>query len=49
MMTRGLRILFACAVALFVIGTGGFAALMLIPSPPQATNSRPRRSAVLSH
>jgi protein SCO1/2 len=38
-MTRTLRILLACAIALLVIGTGGLAALMLIPSAPQTTNS----------
>jgi protein SCO1 len=38
-MTRGLRILLACAVALLVIGTGGLAALMLIPSAPQTISS----------
>ena len=39
MMTRGRRILPACAIALLVIGTGGFAALMLIPSVSQTTSS----------
>ena len=38
-MTRTLRIQIACAVALMVIAAGGFAALMLIPSAPQTTNS----------
>lgn len=38
-MTRALRVVLACAVALLVIGTGGLAALMLIPSAPQTTNS----------
>jgi protein SCO1/2 len=38
-MTRGLRIVLVCAVALMVIGTGALAALMLIPSTPQATDS----------
>jgi cytochrome oxidase Cu insertion factor (SCO1/SenC/PrrC family) len=38
-MTRPLRIVLACAIALLVIGTGGFAALMLIPSAPQTTSS----------
>src|SRR5947199_2146908 len=38
-MTRGLRILLACTVALLVVGAGGLAALMLIPSAPQKTNS----------
>ena len=38
-MTRGLRIVLACAIALLVIGTGGLAALLLVPSPPQTTNS----------
>lgn len=38
-MSRSLRIVVACAVALLVIGTAGLAALMLIPSPPQITNS----------
>src|SRR5438552_1815720 len=37
-MTRGLRIVLACVVALLVIGTGGLVALMLIPSAPQITN-----------
>ncbi len=39
MMTRGLRIPLACAIALMVIGTGGLAALMLVPSAPQQTSS----------
>ena len=38
-MTRSLRIVLACAIALLVIGMGGLAALMLIPSPPQTTKS----------
>src|SRR5947207_330982 len=38
-MTRGPRILLACAVALLVVGTGGLAALMLVPSVPQTTSS----------
>ena len=38
-MTRNLRVLLACAVALMLITTAGLAALMLIPSPPQTTNS----------
>jgi protein SCO1/2 len=38
-MTRGLRVLLVCAIALLVIGTGGLAALVLIPSAPQTTNS----------
>jgi protein SCO1 len=38
-MTRTLRILLACAIALLVIVTGGLAALMLIPSAPETTNS----------
>src|SRR6266542_3373905 len=38
-MTPGLRILLAGAVALLVIGTGGLAAVLLIPSAPHATNS----------
>ena len=37
-MTRGLRILLACAIALMVIATGGLAALLLIPSAPQTIN-----------
>ena len=37
-MTRSLRIVLACAIALLVIGMGGLAALMLIPSP-QTTKS----------
>ena len=39
-MARDLRILLACAVALFVIGTGGIVTLMLISSSPQAMNSQ---------
>ncbi len=38
-MTRNLRILLACALAVMVIATAGLAALSLIPSPPQTTNS----------
>ena len=38
-MTGSLRIVLACAIALLVIGMGGLAALMLIPSPPQTTKS----------
>jgi protein SCO1/2 len=38
-MTRGLRIALVCAVALLVIGTGGLAVLMLMPSTPQTTDS----------
>ena len=38
-MTRSLRIVVACAIALLVIGSGGLAALLLVPSPPQTTNS----------
>lgn len=37
-MTRGLRILVACAVALMVIGAGGLAALIMISWPPQTIN-----------
>lgn len=39
-MTRGLRILVACAVALMVIGAGGLAALIMIPWPPQTINTQ---------
>lgn len=40
-MTRTLRILLACSIALIVIASGGLAALMLIPAPlPQTTTSR---------
>lgn len=38
-MTRSLWMLLACAVGLFVVGTGGLAALMLIPSAPTTTSS----------
>jgi protein SCO1/2 len=38
-MTRDLRILLACAIALIAVGTGELAALMLIPSTPQTTSS----------
>lgn len=38
-MTRNLRILLTCAVALMVIATAGLTALMMIPSAPQTTNS----------
>ena len=39
-MTRTLRILLACTIALMVIAGGGLAALMLIPAPlPQTTTS----------
>ena len=38
-MTRPFRIVLACSIALLVIGTGGFAVLMLILSAPQTTNS----------
>jgi protein SCO1 len=38
-MTRPLRIVLACAIALLVIGTGGLAALMLISPAPHTTNS----------
>ena len=38
-MTRWLRIALACAIALLVIGTGGLAALVLVPLHPQTTNS----------
>jgi protein SCO1/2 len=40
-MTRGIRTALACAIALLVIGTGGLAALLLVPSPPPTTNSMP--------
>jgi protein SCO1 len=39
-MTRGLRILLACAIALLVVGTGGLAALMLVTSASQTANSQ---------
>lgn len=38
-MTRGLPIALVCAVAVLVIGTGGLAALLLMPSTPQTTNA----------
>ena len=34
-MTRSLRILLACAIALIVVGAGSLAAVMLFPAPPQ--------------
>ena len=37
-MTRWLRIALACGAALLVIGTGGLAALKLVPSYPQTTD-----------
>lgn len=38
-MTRGNRIVLACSIALLVIGSGGLAALLLVPSTPTTTNS----------
>lgn len=38
-MTRTLRVLLACAIALIVVATGGLAALMLMPAPPQTIRS----------
>ena len=34
-MTRNLRILLACAIALIIIGAGGLEAVMLLPAAPQ--------------
>ena len=34
-MTRNLRVLLACAIALIVVGAGSLAAVMLFPAPPQ--------------
>jgi hypothetical protein len=38
-MTRGIRVFLACAIALLVIGAGGLAALLLVPMAPKVTNS----------
>ena len=36
-MTRTLRVLLACSIALIIIATGGIAAILLMPAPPPYT------------